>query len=163
MENSGSIQREMPKYQSRKQVHALKILKIVLDEEATGMGTLSGAVITPVDEGYAPFAVDSAYMNKHRPVAGGYYVVYEDGYKSFSPADAFEKGNKPFTGDTIIGRLIAEETELNDKKTKLATFIASSSFQNIDKEQQSFMKIQFNAMETYSECLNQRLIHMSNK
>jgi hypothetical protein len=23
---------------------------------------------------------------------GGYYVVYEDGYKSFSPASAFENG-----------------------------------------------------------------------
>ena len=25
---------------------------------------------------------------------GGYYVVYEDGYKSFSPAEAFESGYK---------------------------------------------------------------------
>lgn len=23
---------------------------------------------------------------------GGYYVVYEDGYESWSPAEAFEKG-----------------------------------------------------------------------
>lgn len=31
-------------------------------------------------------------MAKHKPVAGGYFVVYEDGYESFSPAKAFEEG-----------------------------------------------------------------------
>ena len=31
-------------------------------------------------------------MLKHQPTVGGYYVVYKDGYKSFSPADAFESG-----------------------------------------------------------------------
>ena len=29
------------------------------------------------------------------PEVGGYYVVYEDGYKSFSPAGAFESGYTP--------------------------------------------------------------------
>lgn len=32
------------------------------------------------------------YVAKHKPEVGGYYVVYEDGYKSFSPASAFESG-----------------------------------------------------------------------
>jgi len=31
-------------------------------------------------------------MYKHKPEVGGYYVVYADGYKSFSPAQAFEEG-----------------------------------------------------------------------
>ena len=26
------------------------------------------------------------------PEVGGYYVVHKDGYKSFSPANAFEEG-----------------------------------------------------------------------
>ena len=37
----------------------------------------------------------SVYLNwitKHEPAVGGYYVIYEDGYTSFSPAEAFEKG-----------------------------------------------------------------------
>lgn len=29
---------------------------------------------------------------KHKPQAGGYYVVYDDGYTSYSPAAAFESG-----------------------------------------------------------------------
>ena len=32
------------------------------------------------------------WLDKHNPEVGGYYVVYEDGYKSFSPAKAFEEG-----------------------------------------------------------------------
>ncbi len=79
-----TIQREMPKYRCHKEVWALKISHISLTQE--------GATITPEDDGYAPFAVSAGYMKKHRPVAGGYYVVYQDGYKSFSPRAAFEAG-----------------------------------------------------------------------
>jgi hypothetical protein len=49
-------------------------------------------IITPEDERYAPFKVSKEYVEKHNPQAGGYYVVYKDGYKSFSPAEAFEEG-----------------------------------------------------------------------
>lgn len=77
---------ELPRYKSHKIVHALKIHDIDIDHE-TG-----AAVITPADDGYGPFAVDAEYMAKHKPRYSGYYVVYEDGYKSWSPAEAFEKG-----------------------------------------------------------------------
>lgn len=36
--------------------------------------------------------VSPAWMQKHSPVTGGYFVLYNDGYTSFSPADAFEDG-----------------------------------------------------------------------
>jgi hypothetical protein len=55
-------------------------------------GLTEAAIITPEDSGYAPFPVDAAYVRKHKPEVGGYYVVYKDGYKSFSPAEAFEEG-----------------------------------------------------------------------
>ncbi|MGF6308568.1 hypothetical protein ABIB82_002205 [Bradyrhizobium sp. i1.8.4] len=45
------------------------------------------------DDGYGKFYVGGEYVRKHNPQVGGYYVVYEDGYKSFSPADAFEGGH----------------------------------------------------------------------
>lgn len=77
---------ELPRYKSHKVVHALKIHDIDLDPES------GAAVITPEDQGYGPFPVDAEYMGKHKPRIGGYYVVYEDGYKSWSPSDAFEKG-----------------------------------------------------------------------
>lgn len=55
-------------------------------------GLTEAAVITPEDGRYGAFTVDAAYVRKHQPQVGGYYVVYKDGYKSFSPADAFEDG-----------------------------------------------------------------------
>lgn len=87
-----SVMREMPRYLCHKEVHALKIAKIVHDGEEQNCESDGTAMITPADEGYAPFKVDCEFMNKHKPVVGGYYVVYEDGYKSFSPAEAFESG-----------------------------------------------------------------------
>lgn len=78
--------REMPKYKCHKEVHALKIGKIILNE------TDGSAMITPVEEGYSPFKVSQPYTRKYNLQVGGYYVVYEDGYKSFSPAEAFESG-----------------------------------------------------------------------
>jgi hypothetical protein len=31
-------------------------------------------------------------MTKHNPQVGGYYVMYKDGYQSWSPASEFEDG-----------------------------------------------------------------------
>jgi len=36
--------------------------------------------------------VDACYMLKHTPKVGGYYVLYEGGYESWSPAQEFEDG-----------------------------------------------------------------------
>ena len=81
-----SVEMEMPRYKSHKTVWALKIAGIGATAED---GTTT---IIPADDGYAPFTVDAAYMQKHEPQVGGYYVVYKDGYRSFSPSDAFEEG-----------------------------------------------------------------------
>lgn len=84
---------EMPKYKCYKEVWALKIEKIILDNaDKPNEETDGSAMITPKENGYAPFKVDQVYMQKHEPEVGGYYVVYKDGYKSFSPAKAFEDG-----------------------------------------------------------------------
>jgi len=84
---------EMPKYKCHKEVWALKIKNIVPHNADNHNAETDGsAMIEPADARYAAFKVDYDYMRKHKPHVGGYYVVYEDGYKSFSPADAFESG-----------------------------------------------------------------------
>ena len=84
--------KEMPKYKCHKEVWAFKIKFIVRDGEGENRETDGSAMITPEEEGYDAFKVDHQYMHKHKPEVGGYYVQYKDGYKSFSPADAFEDG-----------------------------------------------------------------------
>lgn len=81
----------MPQYQCHKKVWALKIAKI--ESAAVGNNESDGSMwITPAEERFARFRVQYDYMRKHKPEVGGYYVVYDDGYKSYSPAKAFEDG-----------------------------------------------------------------------
>ena len=77
---------EMPRYKCHKEVRALKIAMI---DPIEGDG--AGQLLRFWDE-YAPIAVTEKWFVKHEPFPGGFYVVYEDGYKSFSPAEAFEDG-----------------------------------------------------------------------
>jgi hypothetical protein len=82
------IGRELPRYQSHKQVWALKIKSIEDPNNATDGSRL----LYFEEDGYSPICVDSNYMTKHNPQVGGYYVAYADGYISWSPAQAFEEG-----------------------------------------------------------------------
>lgn len=91
---------ELPRYLCHKEVWALKIAAIKRDGEGENRETNGSALITPVEWGYAPFKVDCAFMQKHKPEVGGYYVVYPDGYKSFSPAKAFEDGYNLISGQS---------------------------------------------------------------
>lgn len=83
----------LPRYRCHKEVLALKI-KAIVDPNA-GLPEDDGErVLTFSDAGYeaCAFVVDREYIRRHKPHVGGYYVVYSDGYKSFSPALAFEEG-----------------------------------------------------------------------
>lgn len=86
------LAREMPKYRCHKEVHALEIEKIFY--------LVSGGVILyPMDKDFASITVDEQWVAFHLNLpgsgsmaSGGYYVVYEDGYSSFSPRESFENG-----------------------------------------------------------------------
>lgn len=82
------VQLELPKYTCFKEVWALKIKKL----DTTDQTAPFELMMTPHERGYAPIILSEAYVRKHKPQVGGYYVVYEDGYESYSPAKAFEGG-----------------------------------------------------------------------
>jgi hypothetical protein len=88
--SAGGALAELPRYKCHKEVWAAKILDI-RDYSDPGRNS-DGSRWLVIEGNYAPIHVDAAYMQKHQPKTGGYYVVYKDGYKSFSPADAFEEG-----------------------------------------------------------------------
>lgn len=95
---------EMPKYRSHKTVHALKIIAVekikptieelnrILDGSAEMDENPPPAGRLTVEHPFTPIEVGVEFMRKHDPQPGGYYVVYEDGYASWSPAKAFEEG-----------------------------------------------------------------------
>ena len=104
LREASRTQTPMPRYQCHKKVWALKIahieivrptiaeLESILANDSDDTTDLLGGIITPAEHGFGPFGVPKSYMDKHNPQVGGYYVVYADGYKSFSPAEAFESG-----------------------------------------------------------------------
>jgi len=80
-----TTQIQMPQYKCHKTVWALRIKAI----DKSGDGDVR---LEFFDELFAPRPVSAEYMSKHNPSAGGYFVVYKDGYESFSPQHAFENG-----------------------------------------------------------------------
>lgn len=78
---------QLPKYRCHKVVHALKIAKV----QWHGNSTLIELV--PEDGRYAPLLRSLDWVQSRKAdSAPGYWVRYEDGYESWSPVDAFEKG-----------------------------------------------------------------------
>lgn len=72
----------LPRWKCHKIVRAAKILQV--EPRMNGSAVLHTKTLAIV--------VSPEYCEKHRPVAFGYFVVYDDGYQSFSPAQAFEEG-----------------------------------------------------------------------
>ena len=80
------------KYRSHKVVEAMKIADILrMEDQEFGSDKKTVSYLLTADVP-GSVRVDLAYYEKHTPKQGGYYVLYEDGYESFSPAEAFEAG-----------------------------------------------------------------------
>ena len=76
---------ELPLYQCHKKVRAARITGFRQNGEADMPDILLGeigGIVTKLSDWHI----------KHKPQVGGYYVLYEDGYASYSPAEAFENG-----------------------------------------------------------------------
>lgn len=76
----------LPEWVCHKRVRAAQIVAIT-DECAGGYLHLAGVTL--------PVHVDATWRQRHDAKVGGYYVVYEDGYASYSPQAAFEGGYTP--------------------------------------------------------------------
>lgn len=94
-----SPQREMPRYRCFKTVWALKI-------RAVEVWNGDSVLLHIEDAGYDSVTVSTEWFNKNQPVKGGYFVAYpDDGYTSFSPQEAFERGYVPMdnlTPDQVV-------------------------------------------------------------
>lgn len=85
MDNTPCV--ELPQYRSHKIVRAAKITEL----RENGIPGSPDLVLGEIG---AVVALLPDWHEKHKPQVGGYYVLYEDGYTSYSPAKAFEEGYK---------------------------------------------------------------------
>lgn len=95
-------------FKCHKVVRAGKISAQFLDGD-------KGLLMVDVDGIKQPFALPADFLQRHAPEIGGYLVVYEDGYVSFSPADVFEAGyhELPPLGTACGGTEIAAPAFIN--------------------------------------------------
>jgi len=54
-------------------------------------------------------------------------------------------------------RLVTEQSELESKLSKLDDFILSDKFNEIDDTQKALLQVQATAMNTYLQCLTERI------
>ena len=88
----------------------------------------------------------------------GFYVRYQDGYESWSPAETFCKAYK--IADTPLDRMIIEHQELRDKINKLEKFLSSEGFDSLNYKMQTLLDMQHRIMIEYSLILKERINNM---
>ena len=88
----------------------------------------------------------------------GFYVRYQDGYESWSPAETFCKAYK--IADTPLDRMIIEHQELRDKINKLEKFLSSEGFDSLNYKMQTLLDMQHRIMIEYSLILKERIENM---
>jgi len=75
----------MKKYKCHKEVTAAKI-----DLIQCMLGCETELVMQ--DDGSNKLVCNGDFVARHHPQEGGYFVEYEDGYQSYSPANTFKSG-----------------------------------------------------------------------
>jgi hypothetical protein len=95
----------LPEYLCHKTVRAAKIVGVALSP-TPGFHRLALAGAAHVD-------VTRLWYSSKAPQVGGYYVQYEDGYSSYSPAEAFEQGYTPVGQADESGAAEAPSTPLS--------------------------------------------------
>ena len=76
--------KDLPQYQCHKIVKGSKI------DEMEMQG--SGGALVKLKDKEEPVMLTADFFLRFKPAVGAYLVVYEDGYVSVSPTDAFESG-----------------------------------------------------------------------
>jgi hypothetical protein len=74
---------DLPRFQSIKQVRASQIKAVTILADGGANLYLADPVI---------MQVTAEYMEKHKPEAGGFFVLYDGGYQSYSSAKPFKTG-----------------------------------------------------------------------
>jgi len=100
--------------------------------------------------------VKMSLRGKPTPDVGWYFVMYPDGYTSFSPAKSFEEGYTLIPA-SFKDRVVAEKAELDEKIGKLQTFATGPIFDKLPPEEKGRMHNQFSVMQDYSKILGERI------
>jgi hypothetical protein len=100
--------KELPVYISHKKVRALEIRSI--GHYRTRDDKLEREVVF-ADPAHEPIFAPDTMFARYVPLPGDYYVVYDDGYASFSPRKAFLEGYSPARPESVLMEQLIELSE----------------------------------------------------
>jgi hypothetical protein len=139
---------QMPQYKCHKVVRAAKIARI------TPFST-DGDTELRFEDGNET-SVSAEWMQRCKPEVGGYFVAYDDGYASYSPAKAFEEGYTPIPSDHR-DRVRAEQQEMSDRLARLFVFFQSVTFARLPEAERTRLRSQARFMDGYVSVLEERI------
>ena len=90
---------------------------------------------------------------EYNPGADGYLVIYDGGYRSWSPAKVFEESYN--VAETHVDRMKIELADLNERICKAIR--ATYTFGALPDEQRWELKKQLEAMQVYADVLYGRI------
>lgn len=96
--------------------------------------------------------VCTSQEDKH---AMGYEVIYEGGYRSWSPKQVFEQSYH--VSETFLDRMHIEYNELDERTQRLEQFVKTDKFYHLGAIQQGRLMRQLSAMQQYREWLRLRI------
>lgn len=85
----------------------------------------------------------------------GYLVEYEDGYRSWSPKEVFERAYK--VSETYLDRMRIEHDEEKTRYHNIADFIFSAKFRQLPKEEKQRIRLQAEIMRSKLLVLGNRI------
>lgn len=92
----------------------------------------------------------------------GYYVKYDNGYESWSPADVFEKAYR--VADTFLDRLRIERDELHDRYVKAKNYLSSPlAEKQLTPREKGSLAAQVEFMRQYLLCVEERIKYAMEK
>ena len=90
---------------------------------------------------------------EYNPGADGYLVIYDGGYRSWSPAKVFEESYK--VADSHVDRMKIELADLNERICKATR--AVNTFGALPEDERWPLKRQLEAMHNYADVLYDRI------
>lgn len=83
----------LPLYRCHKIVQAAEIAEVEYG---------AAPVIRFLDDRLFDIHVDNRMFSRYKPTTGDFFVIYEDGYQSISPRQAFKEGYRPLDANSPI-------------------------------------------------------------
>lgn len=92
---------------------------------------------------------------ENREESEGYLVEYEDGYRSWSPKDVFDKAYR--VSETHLDRMNIELQEVEERYLNGRKFTFTQEFRKLTDKKRDALRKQLDSMENYLYLLSRRI------